>query len=235
MEYGGKVASGTVYCCGPTNARSRKKEMEVEKVVVPLVEDENFHKFDKLLQASSGYAMVHTTLVGRFFSGDKVEFPDGTRQWRGYGHLGCCSLLVIQQVLAVDSHDRPDLDYESFADQPELAKLKCKQFRYLTEILAYRELLATQASAETPEGHWAFDEPERVALKGMAGLLKIDEKSITGMQESRRSQGKIIYLWHPRGKKSYMMVVTRPYWLSFYSHEQGRVAWVLSAAYELCG
>ncbi len=43
-------------------------------------------------------------LIGRFFAGLKQHTPKGDF-WGGYGHLGCCSLLVIQQVLAVEAKD----------------------------------------------------------------------------------------------------------------------------------
>ena len=43
----------------------------------------------------------------------------------GYGHMGCCSLFVIQQVLAVDPNVRVDLNYESYAELPDIDKLKC--------------------------------------------------------------------------------------------------------------
>jgi hypothetical protein len=39
-----------------------------------------------------------TTLVGRFFAGQRQAVA-GKVMWAGYGHMGCCSLLVIQQVL----------------------------------------------------------------------------------------------------------------------------------------
>ena len=44
-------------------------------------------------------------------------------------------------------------------------------------------------------------------------------------------------MWRPETKKaSYMVVVSRPYWLSFYAKDRQKVAWVLAAAYESsCG
>jgi hypothetical protein len=233
LEYGGNFVSGTVYCCGGAGERTRPKQMEVENISIPLLEDENLHKLDRLLRVPPVYAIAHATLVGRFFAGREIPDPEGKR-WGGYGHMGCCSLLVIQQVLAVDPHDRNDLDYESFVDQPDIDKLKCGGYRDLISILPYHDMLEAEEKAETAEGGWAFDDPERVAVDGLAKLLKLDEKSVTGMKETRKSQGKIIYEWHARGKTRYMVVVNRPYWLSFYSRKQGRVAWVLAAAYEEC-
>jgi hypothetical protein len=171
--------------------------------------------------------------VGRFFSGKEISYPNG-KHWGGYGHMGCCSLLVIQQVLDVDPHDRDDLDYESYVDSPDVDKLKCG-YQDLMEILPYHEKLAAQENAEGGEGEWAFEDPRHVAVNGLAKLLKIDQNSIASMKELRTSQGKIIYEWHPKGKTRYMVVVSRPYWLSFYSHRQGKVAWVLAAAYRECG
>jgi len=232
LEYGGKAASGTVYCCGGTGARSRPKEIKVENISIPLIEDDNFRKLDGLLQAPGHYAIAHATFLGRFFSGREISYPKG-KHWGGYGHMGCCSLLVIQQVLAVDPHDRNDLDYESYVDQPDVDKLNCGGYRDLTGVLPYQDMLAAQTNAEGGKEFWAFDDPRRVAIEGLAKLLKVDGTTIA-VKELRKSQGKIIFEWHPKGKKRYMVIITRPYWLSFYSHSQGKVAWVLAAAYEEC-
>jgi hypothetical protein len=232
LEYGGKAASGTVYCCGGAGERSRPKEIKVENISVPLLEDDNFRKLDGLLQPQGRYAIAYATFIGRFFSGREISYPKG-KYWGGYGHMGCCSLLVIQQVLAVDPHDRDDLDYESYVDQPDVDKLNCGGYRDLTGILLYQDMLTAQVNAEGGKEFWAFDDPQRVATDGLAKLLKVDRTAIT-VKESRKSQGKIIYEWHPKGQNRYMVVITRPYWLSFYSHSQGKVAWVLAAAYEEC-
>jgi hypothetical protein len=48
-------------------------------------------------------------------------------------------------------------------------------------------------------------------------------------------QGRIVYEWKQK-KASYMAVVSRPYWVSFYSKDPDRVAWIAIAAYESsCG
>jgi hypothetical protein len=233
VEYGGKSASGTVYCCGGAGERTRLKQLRIENVAVPLTQDANFRKLDALLQAPRGYAIAHAAFVGRFFAGREMSSPRG-KYCGGYGHMGCCSLLVIQQVLAVDKHDRDDLSYESYVDQPDLEKLKCGSYRDLTAILPYGDMLKAQKEAESGKGSYAFDDPKRVAISGLANLLKIDGATITGLKESRGAQGKIIYEWHPTGETQYMVVITRPYWLSFYAQDPGRVAWVLAAAYEEC-
>lgn len=52
-----------------------------------------------------------------------MHYPRGT-YWGGYGHMGCCSLLAIQEVKSVNPVDRDDLDYGASVDQPDVGKLR---------------------------------------------------------------------------------------------------------------
>jgi hypothetical protein len=231
LEYGGTRASGTVYCCGVPATRTRPKPLLVEKIPISLVDDELFRKFDKLLQRQPD-SVVHATIVGRFFAGEQVKYPAGV-SWGGYGHMGCCSLLVIQQVISVDSQDREDLDYGASVDQPDISKAGCG-YKFLTKAGSDNNIIEFQRRADSGEREWSFDNPQRVATEGLARLLKIDEKLVTGIKETRRAQGRIVYQWHPKSKEaSYMIVVNRPYLLSFYATDTKRIAWVVAAAYEL--
>jgi hypothetical protein len=128
LEYGGTARSGTMYCCGVSADRTRPKPLEIEGISVQLAEDEKFQQFDRLIHKQPD-SMVHATLAGRFFSGQRQQLsggllPGGYR-WSGYGHMGCCSLLAIEKVLAVDPQDRQDLDYGAWPDQPDADKLDC--------------------------------------------------------------------------------------------------------------
>jgi hypothetical protein len=235
LEYGGTAASGTMYCCGVTAARNRPKQLVVENISISLVDDERFREFDKLIQRRPD-SVVHATLVGRFFSGKQIQYPRGV-SWGGYGHMGCCSLLVIQQVISVDPQDRDDLDYGASPDQPDITKAGCG-YRYLSPLEPYDDdLIKAQQSAETGQREWAFSDPQRVASDALARLLKINEQAITGMIQTRKAQGRFVYQWRPKAKRvSYMVVVSRPYWLSFYTKDTKRLAWVVTAAYESsCG
>src|SRR5258708_39761314 len=90
-----------MYCCGETADRHRLKQLKVEDIPIPLVDNGQFREFDKLVQPpfrSGRYgSVVHATLVGRFFSGRRLVYPKATF-WGGYGCKGCCSLLSIQEV-----------------------------------------------------------------------------------------------------------------------------------------
>lgn len=107
MEYGGKRSTATMYCCGVSPKTDRKDTLVVDDIPLYLVDDDNFLEFNKRLhpkhskQRSSN--TVRATLRGRIFA--RYEGIMGTQQnpsWRGYGHMGCCMLFVVTQVVSVD-------------------------------------------------------------------------------------------------------------------------------------
>jgi len=99
LEYGGRVDSETVYCCGVKAPRDTA--LVVEGITTRLIDDALFRRFDAQVR-TRGHVSFRAHLIGRFFAGLKQHTPRGDF-WGGYGHLGCCSLLMIQQVLAVDA------------------------------------------------------------------------------------------------------------------------------------
>src|SRR6266404_264484 len=234
LEYGGTAASGTMYCCGVTANRSRPESLMVEQMTIPLVDDPQFREFDKLIHHRPD-SIVYATIVGRFFSGKEQKTARGVF-WHGYGHMGCCSLFAIQQVISVEPHDRDDLDYGAAADQPDSDQLGCG-YTFLTGDRPFNDFLEAQRKAELRVQEWAFSDPKRVATQTLARLLKIDENSITELRQTRQAQGRFVYQWKLRGKLvSYMVVVSRPYALSFYAKDPKKIAWVVIAAYKSsCG
>jgi len=69
-------------------------------------------------------------------------------------------------------------------------------------------------------------------VDAIAHLANVDVQSITGLAEKRKTQGRVVYEWNPPGKaQAYVVVVSRPYWLSFYAQDPKRVAWVVLASY----
>jgi hypothetical protein len=231
LEYGGTKKSGTMYCCGVSADRNRPKELVVEGIAVPLTADEPFDAFDKLIVKQPD-TVFRTTLVGRFFAGKKTQFPNGEVEWRGYGHMGCCSLLAIQQVISVAPHDREDLDYRSSADQPDLDKVGCG-FQDLVRPWPYEDWVAAQHKADLQANASAFDSPREVAGAALIQLAKLDEGIAKKLKETRQSQGRVVYvLKADRGKVNYMVVVSKPYLLSFYAKDPKKVAWVVIGAYK---
>jgi hypothetical protein len=239
LEYGGRAKSGTMYCCGETADRHRLKQLKVEDIPIPLVDNKQFREFEELVQPpfrSGRYgAVVHATLVGRFFSGRKFVFPTGTF-WGGYGHMGCCSLLAIQEVKSVDAQIRDDLDYGASNDQPDIGKAGCG-FRFLTPLDPHDDLLRAQRDAERGQRDWVFEDPKRVAIDALSRFANVEERSIMELREIRKAQGRYVYECKPAGKEeTYFVVVSRPYVLSFYARDPKHVAWVLTAAFvSSCG
>lgn len=108
MEYGGTRSTDTMYCCGFSPKPTRDKPLVVEGMSLQLVDDENFRAFDSRLHPKHSKPQrasdtVSATLRGRVFA--RYEGIGGTQnhpEWRGYGHMGCCMLFAVTQVIAVD-------------------------------------------------------------------------------------------------------------------------------------
>jgi hypothetical protein len=101
LEFGGTQGSEVTYCCGATNQRARPEPLVVEGIETSLVRDKALAKFDALTRRREGYGHAKATILGRYFAGEKQDFPGGTF-WVGYGHMNMATLLVIQQILAVE-------------------------------------------------------------------------------------------------------------------------------------
>jgi hypothetical protein len=113
LTFGGDQDEITVYCC--VN-RTRKKgvDLEVGGHRVPLVRDEALRELQRVLQTQRlrrpdgrqcesdecyFYRPVTATITGLFLAGQ----AGGENSLSGYGHLGCCHLLVIKQVADVSA------------------------------------------------------------------------------------------------------------------------------------
>jgi hypothetical protein len=103
LEYGGTAKTDTMYCCGPTIGTSRPKPLQIDGIDLPLIEDKQFEVFNARLHPPPKprvSALVTASMVGRIFAAQ--EKINGRRLWSGYGHMGCCMLFVVTQVLSVD-------------------------------------------------------------------------------------------------------------------------------------
>ena len=221
--------SRTMYCCGVSDDRTRPQELVVEGTAVSLTTDENFDAFDKLIQTRPD-TVVHATLVGRFFAGKENRFSNGKIVRRGYGHMGCCSLLAIQEIVAVAPHDREDLDYRASPDPPNIEKTGCG---YQDLVPPRPNWVKAQQTADSEGSESAFESPSQVAAVALNRLAKIDEKTLGKLKETQHSQGRVIYELKPdEGKATYMIVLSKPYLPSFCAKDPKRIAWVVIGAYK---
>jgi hypothetical protein len=231
LEYGGTVKSDTVYCCGPTAGKSRPKELEVDGVSIPLIEDDVFKRFDQRLHRPGPHGpLTRATLIGRFFAGRKETYPNGESAWGGFGHFGCCTLLAIQQVKDADFKDRPGLDPYSLPE-PLISgfhKMTVTYYFLVPEDVG-KFILDSQKSAEDGSRSWAFEDPKRVALDLIESDLHGEPIDPSALRPTAKAvAGSIEYELNLSSmRKKYSITVSRPYWLSFYAHDPNRVAWVV--------
>ncbi len=113
LTFGGDVP-GIVVSMANDNFRKPGKDLEVNGVSYGIKKDENFRRLYALIAARRGEKPAYTvtaTLTGAFLAGQETKAGDGkTTSFSGYGHLGCCSLLVITQVSDVSSVPPADLN-----------------------------------------------------------------------------------------------------------------------------
>jgi hypothetical protein len=224
VMYGGKAESNTAYCCpGETGGEQRSEPLVVEGIKTPLESDAMFQQFTDLLKRERD-TTVRVTVVGRFFSGKKLAI-NGSTYWRGFGHLGCCSLFVIQRVERFEPHTRSDLDYTSEAGWYEKEGCKASSFRWVRHISisdgTAEQAIGEQRLADGGAQAWAFDDPRRVAVESLKPYYK---DQVPTLREITKSPERQVFSWR-NGKKSIAIVVIRPYWLSFYASGSA-VAWV---------
>jgi hypothetical protein len=76
-------------------------DIEVNGVSYGIKKDESFRRLYALISARHGDKSpypVTATLTGALCPGEKSKLADGPTVFEGYGHVRCCSLLVITQV-----------------------------------------------------------------------------------------------------------------------------------------
>ena len=228
VEYGGTEKTGTMYCCGESATRTRSKPLRVEDIEVTLTEDSTFRRFDSLLHQGRG-SIVYATVVGRFFAGQKDA--NGGKGWGGYGHMGCCSLFVVEKVLWVDPHDNPNLDYGHWDEVSPAC-----DYQGLDGTTESFQLRALERAGNIDS--WAFDNPQRVAEDAVRKMVKGDAEAVLRKAPTvtKRAIGRMIYQWHPEKHVYYSFIVSRPYMLSIYSSDPKKIPWVVISAYKSsCG
>ena len=105
LTFGGDVSDIAVYCCGD-HSRRPGHNIQIDGQPVSMLKDAAFEQFYKLARASRNrmpdgepcasdchFYKVSATLTGLFLAEKNTA-----NEHVGYGHLGCCGLLVIERV-----------------------------------------------------------------------------------------------------------------------------------------
>jgi hypothetical protein len=223
VTFGGKESSGAIYCCpGEGGVRT-------EPMPYPLVADATFAGFRAVLQNEMD-TVVHATVIGTLLLRREEETSAGV-QFVGYGHFGCCSLLVIERVVSYEPHSRKDLDYSASPGGWERRSLDCVPMSLAREGTGaasrmpqsdgVQALLRLQRQAEHGERAWAFSDPARVAQEEVASVYG---SGVRPLKRTRSSGGVQVFEWE-RDRQLTTVVVARPYWLSRFA-AGAAVAWV---------
>jgi hypothetical protein len=223
--YGGNAQSDTMYCCpGEAAGKTRPEPLTIEGIQIPLVDDVTFKEFTGLLRKEAD-TTVRLTAVGRFFSGEKQTI-NGQPRWGGAGHMGCCSLLVIQRVESFEPHMRSDVDYTSEAGWYEKEGCKYGTLKYVKHVsIPYpdglEQAIAEQHKADNREADWALSDPQRVAAESLKPYYP---NQVPVFRTVKKTPARSVFRWR-YGRNQVVVVVTRPYWLSFYA-KSSSVVWV---------
>jgi len=208
VAFGGDVPSGAIYCC-PGEGVSGQPPAPSKNAAIPLVDDRATRNFRALL-AKEGDTIVRASLVGTLLVKPDDRSPLGTMS--GYGHMGCCSLFVIEQVVRFDDHNRKDLDYSSTAGGYE--GRSCRNGSIDSErVWDWPKAIQLQQEADAGARRWTFDSPERVALE--AARAKYGQ-AVTDLIRVKTIPGRQVFEWrHDRWWTT--VVVSRPSWVSYFA------------------
>jgi len=105
LAFGGDVP-GIVASTVNDSFRKPDSEIKINGVSYGVKKDDSFRRLYALIAARHGDKPnynVSAMLTGMFFAGQESRTAKGTVDFVGYGHLGCCALLVITQVSDVES------------------------------------------------------------------------------------------------------------------------------------
>lgn len=129
----------------------------------------------------------------------------------GFGHLGQWSLFRVTEIVSVDKHRACGLDRHLDAEEPDADCVK-------STFIARAEMLDQQRAADEGARAWAYRDALRVASERAPGVQ---------LRRTQRSRGRRAY--EGGGLR---IVVSKPYWLSFFASNPKRVAWVAIVTYD---
>lgn len=152
LAFGGDVP-GIVASTVNDTVRKPGTNVKVNGIPYGIRKDENFRKLYALIAVRHGNKpayRVTATLTGAFFAGREGKLPTGRIFFSGYGHLGCCSLLLITGVSNVISVPPANLHVRGTVTGPDGKPVN--RLAVLDDILGgsppYRQRTATNKEGE---------------------------------------------------------------------------------------
>jgi len=211
LEFGGGIPSP-----GMANAHGKSGPAEG----LPLTTNRDFDALQKLVQAAQGKTkMLHATLIGKYFAGKPTTIAGGETVRAGYGRLGCCSLLVIEEVVSVGPELEEPVDFSPVAKMSARALAKGCTIAELQ--LSPREDEDQLERNSLKDEYQYLHDPKKVAARAVAVQ---EQRSPEDSAEdiARRLQTD----WTTQSLASYHIVVNKPYWLLETAISGDAVIWV---------
>ena len=158
LEFGGDVPENEASSINE-RFRNRGLEIQVNGVGNKVKKDDNFRRLYALISARHEISPIYTvtaTLLGFFAAGTKTTWANGQTGFSGYGHLGCCSLLVISDVSSdIVSVPSANLSLRGRVVAPDGKPLK--GFRIFDDInFLFRSSPERQETVTDESGNFAF-------------------------------------------------------------------------------
>jgi len=238
VQPGGDAGSPAVFCCG-SHEGTPGKSIKINGIEIALVQDETYDGFMKRLTMSrprsqSGdfcndcnYYDVSATLRGRFFAAKLIHNVFYGDMYTGYGHLGCCSLFVIEQVESYTSA-------RTMVDPP--GDVDCSDHNQSWEDKGSISEAQTRAAnfGET----WRLSDRKRVVEEKLlkyqlqmnetkAGVLKIDGSEFID-DEKYGAMDSASWISND-GLSVYWVALNKPLWLKKETGKWAKSVWTVSS------
>ncbi len=213
LQFGGGVASpGQSNPSRGTSGRPRT----VEGLELPLTRDRDFDTMQELLrtaQKSGKTKMLRATLIGKYFPGKPTKTLSGEAMRSGYGRMGCCSLLVIEEVAKVASELEEPVDFSPVSAVSSRSLVRGCTVSQVQLPPQEDEDQLERTSLE--EEYQYLHDPKKVAARAIAVQESLEADAVEKhVQADSTSASLASYTWNSAdGSTSYRIVVNKPYWL----------------------
>jgi hypothetical protein len=225
LEFAGGVDSP-----GNASTARKNKSKTYETLGLPLNQDRDFDSLQKLLQdaqKSGKTKMLHATLIGKYFAGKSIQTVAGTIRG-GYGRLGCCSLLIIEEVGTVGPEIEEPVDFSAASKFSPKALTKGCTIVELT--VPPREDEDQLERKSLKDEYQYLHDPKQVAARAISVHEPTPAEDIEKrLQTESATQSLASYTWTSTSTDAtttYRIVVDKPYWLLETAVAGDAVIWV---------
>lgn len=223
VTFAGDVETPVIYCCGP-HERPPNSTLRINGIELQLKKDDKFQTFWRLLNEERAFTptgvrcffncyvnRVTATFKGHFFFGEKSGL-------RGYGHMGCCSLFVIEEVSDVSAQHTQI----PFGDDFE-----CTHDKELLSVNKNDVIQAQETANKEGDTPTAYDVGENLVRHKMEKYRDDFDTGDNTVFQNGEVSTTAEYVWLSKNKlTSYDVHLQRPDWIGAYAPRVEDRVWV---------